>query len=202
MSRAQGPGWRRCSYEGVGGWWVGLASLPPLAPEPGNPTVGKPHQGSQHPSPAPFPTLPAPALRSPRPQSCSPSLPHPTFPHRPSQGPSGPGSWRKHRKAPCPSSFRPPPRPHPHIKLAISVFATLSGLRQGKGWSDRVPLSVSLVCVCVQFPVRVLSTPCVAALLHRSLREAPVRGDSRTSLGSCQDYWGRSGWLRFRGLPP
>lgn len=120
MLRAQGPGWRRCSYEGVGGWWVGLASLPPLAPEPGNPQQGSLPEGTSILSL----TLPAPALWFPLPQPCSATLPCPTFPPGPHRVPPGAGFWRKPRKAPA-LLLTPSPYPVPNIKLAICVSATL-----------------------------------------------------------------------------
>lgn len=56
-----------------------------------------------------------------------------------------------------------------------------SGLRQGKGWSDRVPLSVSLVCVCVQFPVRASSMPCASACSIAHSEKGPASGRARVT---------------------
>lgn len=102
---------------GVGGRWVGLASLPPLAPEPGNPTTGKPPRGSQQ----PFPDL---ASACPLVPSATVLQPHPAPPPpspRPSQSPPGAGFSRKPRKPPALLLTTPTP----NIKLVISVSATL-----------------------------------------------------------------------------
>lgn len=122
--------------------------------------------------------LPVPTPR-PLGLSLQPSPASPPGPHRVPVG----GFWRQLRKIP---SLPPTPSSSPHIELAISVSATLSGLRQGRGWRDRVLLSrwctsvSSFMSLCFSCPVLLLAP-------SLTLRETPV-GDSRTSLGHAAAY--------------
>lgn len=178
--RAQGPGGGGVVVRGwVGGGWAQATCLPWVQNQ------GAPQWGSLTEGPSvPSPTLPAPA-------PCalgysSAAQPCPNFPPGPIDSLWGWG-WRPRRELP---SFLPAPHLlslSSHIELAISVSATHSGPRQGRGWRDRV--SLSRWCMSVSSFLSVCY-PCPVLLLAPSftLREAPVGGDRRISLGSHGGY--------------
>lgn len=147
----------------VDGGWALPACLPWLQNE-GTPQCGSLTEGPSIPSP---PASPCPL--SPWPQFCSPALL--CLPSRPSES-LWAWVWRLHRKFLLPTP--PLPSPSSHIKLAISVSATLWP-EAGEGL-ERQDLSVSLVCVCLQFLVRVLSMPCASACSIANSERGPCMG--------------------------
>lgn len=176
-----------------------MADGPSQPASPGSRTR-EPHNGGASPRVRAFPAPPCQPLPPVPLAKVLQSSPDPPSPQALVESLSA-WVWKQHRKLPA---LLPAPlllSLSSHIELAISVSATLSGLRQGRGWSDRAPLSrwcmsvSSFLSVCYPCPVLLLAP-------SLTLREAPVWGDSKISLGSHGGYRGGSGWPKCRGLQP
>lgn len=144
---------------------MGPSSLPWLQNQ-GTPQWGSLTKGLSVPSPLCWPLPPRPLGYSPAAKPCLAFHPNP-------QSSSGPRFWRQHKRVLALLPPSPTPALSPNTELAISVSAPLSSPRQGKGWSDRVPLShwclsvFSFLSVCCPFPVLLLAP-------SLTLRKAPV----------------------------